>query len=91
MLEKFLCLPVIDEINNGILIFKEYLNDDNLKVGKFGIKEPINSNTLLPDIIFTPCLAFDLEGYRLGYGGGYYDKTISYLNSIGHNFITSWP
>ena len=32
-----------------------------------------------PEIILTPCLAFDMTGFRLGYGGGYYDKTITYL------------
>ena len=39
-------------------------------------------------IIFVPCLAFDEYGYRLGYGGGFYDKTIFHLKSIEHNFIT---
>ena len=43
---------------------------------------------LMPDIILTPCLAFDLDGYRLGYGGGYYDKTFSKLLKISHNFIS---
>jgi 5-formyltetrahydrofolate cyclo-ligase len=40
----------------------------------------------LPDVIFVPCLAFDLSGYRLGYGGGYYDKILSYFNSLKHKF-----
>ncbi len=61
---------------------------DNLKKGKFGVEEPINSRTYLPDIIFVPCLAFDENGYRLGYGGGYYDKSISYFYSIKHKFIS---
>ena len=49
--------------------------------------EPANDSDYLPDIIFAPCLAYDQFGFRLGYGGGYYDKTIFYLRSINHNFI----
>ena len=46
------------------------------------------SKELLPEIILTPCLAFDENGFRLGYGGGYYDKTFSYLKKIKHKFIS---
>ena len=42
----------------------------------------------LPEIILAPCLAFDESGFRLGYGGGYYDKTFSYLKKIKHKFIS---
>ena len=48
----------------------------------------IFSKELLPDIIFTPCLAFDIKGYRLGYGGGYYDKTFAHYKKLHHSFIT---
>ena len=40
----------------------------------------------MTDIIFAPCLAFDMRGFRLGYGGGYYDRTIAYYRSLNHNF-----
>ena len=75
-LEKILCLPVIEN-NKEILIFKKYCIGDELKKGKFGVMEPVNSQTYFPDIIFVPCLAFDENGFRLGYGGGYYDKCIA--------------
>ena len=84
---KILCLPVIKKKDDGI-IFKSFAEGDSLSLGKFGVKEPINTITYLPDIIIAPCLAFDKFGFRLGYGGGYYDKIISHLNSIGHNFLT---
>ena len=86
-LGKILCLPIIQD-NEETLVFKKYSKGDNLKKGKFGVEEPINSRTYLPDIIFVPCLAFDENGYRLGYGGGYYDKSISYFYSIKHKFIS---
>ena len=85
---KVLSLPIIDGNKNDILIFKTYSAGDILIKGKFGINEPQNTNVVLPDIIFVPCLAYDDLGYRLGYGGGYYDKTISYLKSIDHYFLT---
>ena len=37
----------------------------------------VTEQIIFPEIILTPCLAFDQKGYRLGYGGGYYDKTFS--------------
>ena len=86
--EKILCLPTIPKNDSGILVFKRYFYGDKLSEGSYGVKEPIHNNVHLPDIIFTPCLAFDIHGFRLGYGGGFYDKTISYLNDVKHNFIT---
>tara|TARA_Y100001970_G_scaffold293020_1_gene437246 strand:+ start:2160 stop:2741 length:582 start_codon:yes stop_codon:yes gene_type:complete len=85
---KILCLPIINENNDGTLVFKSYSNKDELIIGKFGIEVPLNTDTVLPDIIFVPCLAFDINGFRLGYGGGFYDKSIAYFKSIKHNFIT---
>ena len=87
-LGKTICLPVILS-NNDYLIFRIYDKSNKLKIGKFGIPEPDETKKeLMPDIILTPCLAFDLDGYRLGYGGGYYDKTFSKLLKISHNFIS---
>ena len=85
---KILCLPSIVEKSNGVLVFKSFSNIDKLTIGKFGIKEPLNTKIYLPDIILVPCLAFDNSGHRLGYGGGYYDRSISYLKSIEHDFVT---
>ena len=74
--------------NKEALIFKQYIKSDILVKGKFGVMEPQNTKSYLPEIIFVPCLAYDRFGFRLGYGGGYYDKTIAYLYSIKHSFIT---
>ena len=85
---KTLCLPVIEK-NSETLIFRKYDSVTKLISGKFGILEPseINKETL-PEIILTPCLAFDKKGFRLGYGGGYYDKTFIYLRNKKHKFIS---
>ena len=65
-----------------------YAYGDKLSNGSYGVKEPLKNDCYFPDIIFIPCLAFDKQGFRLGYGGGFYDKTISYLKAIKHNFLT---
>ena len=80
-----LCLPVIKH-NSDLLSFHRFKQKDKLIAGKLGIMEPYNNYECFPDIIFVPCLAFDLSGYRLGYGGGYYDKTLAYFNSFKRKF-----
>ena len=85
---KILCLPIIKK-NSETLNFIEYNLKTKLVSGKFGIMQPSNlSKEFFPEIILTPCLAFDENGFRLGYGGGYYDKTFSYLKKIKHKFIS---
>ena len=85
---KILCLPIIKN-NSETLNFIEYNLKTKLVSGKFGIMQPSDiSKEFLPEVILTPCLAFDENGFRLGYGGGYYDKTFSYLKKIKHKFIS---
>jgi len=85
---KILCLPIIKN-NSETLNFIEYNLKTKLVSGKFGIMQPSDlSKEFLPEIILTPCLAFDENGFRLGYGGGYYDKTFSYLKKMKHQFIS---
>ncbi len=82
-------MPVVKEKKTP-LIFR--LWEDNSKmehVNKYNIKQPNQEMPeVIPDLIIVPLLAFDKKGYRLGYGEGYYDRTISYLKEIGNKFIT---
>ena len=62
------------------LIFRTWAPGDTLKEAGFGTKEPTDDKEALdPDVILAPLLAYDEEGYRLGYGGGFYDRTLEKL------------
>ena len=51
--------------------------------GKWNIPvPPETADVVEPDVLLVPLLAFDAEGFRLGYGGGFYDRTIERLRSI---------
>lgn len=74
-----ICLPVLGA-KDAPLAFRQWQPDATLVQRSFGLKEPDEKASLLqPDILFVPLLAFDAEGWRLGYGGGYYDRTLNSL------------
>ena len=87
-INKILSIPQV-EINSEILTFRQHKYNDQLTLGKFNIPEPVNDNKkVLPELIFVPCLGFDVRGYRLGYGGGYYDKTFDNFKKNNLKFYT---
>jgi len=76
-------LPVIDEATR-LLHFHRWRANDRLRSGPFGIRQPsAASPPLTPGLILVPLLAFDRSGTRLGYGGGFYDRTIAELRRDG--------
>ena len=77
-LGKTICLPVIVSENQP-LIFRVWNNNSRLVEGEFNILVPDSKELLEPDLILCPMLRFDRLGYRLGYGGGFYDRTIAHL------------
>jgi 5-formyltetrahydrofolate cyclo-ligase len=71
-----LALPVVLEAG-AALSFRLWSEGDPTIVNAFGIAEPAQSSeTVEPTVILVPLLAFDSTGHRLGYGGGYYDRTL---------------
>lgn len=86
---KTLYLPILHPVVPGYLLFQHYDKNTAMTTNRFGIAEPaINCSQLKPvaelEVIFTPLVAFDAQGNRLGMGGGFYDRTLSQLPS-GHS------
>ena len=75
------CLPIV--IANGQpLQFRRWLPGEPTVPGVWGIPRPPESSPELePDVLIIPMLAFVRQGYRLGYGGGFYDRTLEKLRA----------
>lgn len=66
------------------LQFRQWRPDDPLEDGPLGTKHPCGSApVVVPDVLIVPLLGYDRRGYRLGYGGGFYDRTVAALRSAG--------
>jgi 5-formyltetrahydrofolate cyclo-ligase len=77
-----LALPVMQGKADPLL-FRAWAPGDPLIPGVWGIRQPAPDRPeVFPDIVLVPLLAFDVRGYRLGYGGGYYDRTLRHLRAM---------
>jgi 5-formyltetrahydrofolate cyclo-ligase len=74
-------LPVVAAPNRP-LVFRRWQPKAPMRPGAMGIPEPLpTAATVEPDVLLVPSLAVDEAGYRLGYGGGYYDRTLAELRA----------
>jgi len=82
-----IALPVVAG-QGEILIFRAWRPGDPLEEGPFGTKHPSGrAAPMQPQILLVPLIAFDRTGQRLGYGAGYYDRTIAALRA--HSTVTA--
>ena len=82
-----IALPVVK--NSKLMNFKKWIFEEPLYVSKFGILEPKSLNKdILPDVIIVPLVAFDKKLNRIGYGKGYYDRSLKKIKKIKKKILT---
>jgi 5-formyltetrahydrofolate cyclo-ligase len=75
------CLPIVIALGEP-LIFRRWLPGQPTVPGTWDIPQPTDDSDLVePDVLLVPMMAFDRLGFRLGYGGGFYDRTLDVLRA----------
>ncbi len=73
-----IALPVAIELGRP-LIFREWRPQARMARGLWKIPFPADGEIVTPQVVLAPVVGFDSEGYRLGYGGGFFDRTLAVL------------
>jgi 5,10-methenyltetrahydrofolate synthetase len=74
-----LALPIVQKAT-GDLVFHEWTEQCVLAQGPLGIPFPVDTPRLVPTVLLIPIVGYGAAGDRLGYGGGYYDRTLAQMN-----------
>ena len=73
-------LPVVDKVHKT-LTFHAWYPGCPMEDDAYGIPKPKDTELIVPTLLFVPCVGYGLGGYRLGYGGGFYDRTLEGLRA----------
>jgi 5,10-methenyltetrahydrofolate synthetase len=71
-------LPVVDKLHQT-LKFHAWFPGCPMEEDAYGIPKPKDTEVVVPTLLFVPCVGYGVGGYRLGYGGGFYDRTLAQL------------
>ena len=86
-------LPVIDKVHKT-LTFHTWYPGCPMEEDAYGIPKPKDTGVVVPTLLFVPCVGFGPGGFRLGYGGGFYDRTLATLKpqptTVGLGYSHGW-
>ena len=71
-------MPIVVD-TDAPMRFRRWTPASTMGVDRYDIPIPLDGPDLVPDVVLLPLLAFDAQGFRLGYGGGYFDRTLAAL------------
>ena len=71
-------LPVVDKLHQT-LKFHAWFPGCPMEEDAYGIPKPKDTEVIVPTLLFVPCVGYSVGGFRLGYGGGFYDRTLAQL------------
>lgn len=71
-------MPVVDAAN-APMNFRAWTPSSAMDSDRYGMPIPVSGQAAVPNIVLLPLVAFDPRGFRLGYGGGYFDRTLAVL------------
>jgi 5,10-methenyltetrahydrofolate synthetase len=90
---KRIGLPVVDKVHKT-LTFHAWYPGCPMEEDAYGIPKPKGTEVVVPTLLFVPCVGYAPGGYRLGYGGGFYDRTLATLQpkplTVGLGFGTGF-
>lgn len=72
-------LPIATALGQP-LVFREWRPEARMARGLWNIPHPAEGQSMVPNIVIAPLVGFDRQGYRLGYGGGFFDRTLARLD-----------
>ena len=86
-------LPVVDKVHKT-LVFHAWYPGCPMEEDAYGIPKPKDTEVVVPTLLFVPCVGYGPGGYRLGYGGGFYDRTLATLQpkpvTVGLGYTQGW-
>jgi 5-formyltetrahydrofolate cyclo-ligase len=86
-------LPVVNKLHKT-LTFHAWYPGCPMEEDAYGIPKPKDTELILPTLLFVPCVGYGPDGFRLGYGGGFYDRTLATLQprpiTVGLGYTHGW-
>ena len=86
-------LPVVNKLHKT-LTFHAWYPGCPMEEDAYGIPKPKDTEVIVPTLLFVPCVGYGPGGFRLGYGGGFYDRTLATLQprpvTVGLGYTNGW-